>query len=91
MEDRIHFINQFNPDSIIQDTGGYTGYLAFGFKDKELFIFDSIKYGNATYIFEDDWEEVSKLTKKEIIRNDLAVDRIYHDNNWEQQIESYLK
>ena len=87
---RFELIKRYNPNSIKQGTGGYTGYLVFEFKNKNIYIFDSIIYGNATYIFEGEWENVSKLTKKEIISNDLQKDRIIHNDNWEKGILKYL-
>lgn len=47
-------------------------------------------YGKATYIFENDWKTVSKLTKKEIIQNKLAKDRIIHNNKWEENVSKYI-
>ncbi|AZZ60420.1 hypothetical protein DSM07_03360 [Oenococcus sp. UCMA 16435] len=87
---RLKKIESFSPDRIFQGIGGYTGYLVFEFKDKQLFIFDSIVYGNATYIFAGEWKNVSKLTKKEIIQNHLAKDRLVHMLGWETQISKYL-
>lgn len=91
IKERFDFINKFEPDSRKKGVGGYTGYLIFEFKNKNIFIFDSIIYGDATYIFEDNWEYVSKLTKKEIIAQDLAKDRIIHNRLWESRISKYLK
>lgn len=91
IKERFDFINKFKPDSRKKGVGGYTGYLIFEFKNKNIFIFDSIIYGDATYIFEDNWEYVSKLTKKEIITQGLAKDRIIHNKLWENKIRNYLK
>lgn len=65
--------------------------MVFEFEKKELYIFESIAYGNATYIFEGEWENVSKLSKKEILDRRLAKDRIVHYNDWEKNINKYLK
>lgn len=91
IKERFDFINEFRPDSIKKGIGGYTGYLIFEFKKQSIFIFDSIIYGDATYIFEDDWEQVSKLTKKEIITQSLAKERIVHNKLWERKIREHLK
>lgn len=91
IKDRIEYIYKFNPDYTYQGTGGYRGYMVFEFEKKELYIFESIAYGNATYIFEGEWENVSKLSKKEILDRRLAKDRIVHYNDWEKNINKYLK
>lgn len=91
VKDRFDYINSFNPDIIRQGIGGYTGYLVFEFTDKNLFIFDSIIYGEAMYVFKDDWINVSKLTKSEIIQNKLTEERIVHNKNWKTKLNKFLK
>lgn len=91
VKDRFDYINSFNPSIIRQGIGGYTGYLVFEFADKNLFIFDSIIYGEAMYVFKDDWINVSKLTKSEIIQNKLAEERIVHNKHWKTKLKKFLK
>ncbi|MCT6891698.1 MAG: hypothetical protein M3Z87_18920 [Lactobacillus sp.] len=91
MEERFDFIEQFNPDREFQGKAGYTGYIVFCFDQKNIYLLDSILYGNATYVFSDNWENVSKLTKKEIISNHFQKSRIVHNKNWKQYITKELK
>lgn len=91
IKERFEFIKEYKPDSIKKGIGGYVGYLVFEFKEKNLFVFDSIIYGDATYIFEDTWEHVSKLTKKEIITQNLEKDRIIHNKIWKLKMKKYLE
>ena len=90
INERFEYIKSFTPDVIRQGIGGYSGYLIFEFTQKNLFVFDSIIYGDAMYIFEDDWEEISKLTKKEIIQNGLAKERIIHNENCKSKLKKHL-
>ncbi|TDM12177.1 hypothetical protein [Macrococcus bovicus] len=87
---RLEWLQSKKPTSIKEGLGGYTGYLVFEFKNKDIYIIDSVIYGKATYIFEDEWENVSKLTKKEILDNNLAKDRIIHNNSWENKVSKYI-
>lgn len=82
---------KYDPSRAYQGVGGYSGYLVFEFGQGNLYVFESIMYGNATYIFENEWEEVSKLTKKEIIENQLAVARIIHNQAWSREVNRYLR
>ena len=90
INERFEYIKSFNPDVIRQGIGGYTGYLIFEFTQKNLFVFDSIIYGDAMYIFEDNWEEISKLTKKEIIQKGLAKERIIHNEYCKSKLKKHL-
>lgn len=87
---RLHTINSFNPDCIAIGKAGFKGYIVFGFKDKNMYIFESMMYGNATYIFDENWKELSKKTKAEILDKNLQKDRIIHRANWDDKLVAYL-
>ncbi|HXS45971.1 MAG TPA: hypothetical protein VN756_00740, partial [Solirubrobacterales bacterium] len=52
---------EFQPDVVAVGRAGFSGYLAFGYG--EVYVMESLYYGNATYVFGSDWEELSKLSK----------------------------
>lgn len=90
IEERFKYLEEFKPDIEYQGTAGYSGYIAFVFTNKNIYVLDSILYGNATYIFEGNWEEVSQLTKKQIIDGNLYKYRIIHDKKWRTEIKKIL-
>lgn len=78
---------KFKPDYLYYGNGGFHGYLVFEFKEKGMVLMENMSYGNATYVFKnEDWQELSKLSKAEIIHNDLSVGRIMHDKFWSSRI-----
>lgn len=87
----IDVISRYNPTELIYGAGGFRGYLIFRFPDKNIFVMENVVYGNATYVFENDWLKFSQLTKAEIINNRLQKDRIEHRNGWEVKIDKLLK
>lgn len=91
IDKRISLINSHSPDFIAIGSAGFHGYMIFGFPEKNLYLLESIHFGNATYVFGNDWEELSKLTKKEILDGNLFLNRIIHRSKWESEIESLLK
>lgn len=91
IEERFDYINSFGPDNVRKGIGGYTGYLVFEFAALNLFIFDSILYGEAMYIFKDEWEHVSRLTKREIIQGGLSEERIVHNKHWKDKLNIHLR
>lgn len=89
-ENRLKFLKTFNPDFVAVGNGGFSGYIVFGFEDRNLYILENLWYGNATYLFNENWKILSQLTKTEILFNNLFTDRIVHTPNWENQLKEIL-
>ncbi|MET4732880.1 hypothetical protein ABIE64_001588 [Thalassospira sp. MBR-102] len=70
--------------------GGFRSYVAYIFKDKKLCVLESSDIDNATYVFGDNWEQLSQLTKAEILRGELHVHRVIHGKDWKDQIDKIL-
>lgn len=88
---RITTVLKYAPDLLVYGNGGFYGYLVFVFKNKNLVVMENIKYGNATYIFDRDWESISQLSKGEIIHQNLMKYRLPHGKRWKNQISKVLK
>lgn len=88
---RFTTIIKYKPDAVYYGNGGFHGYLVFVFKKKGLVLMENMIYGNATYVFRDNWEELSKLSKAEIIQNNLQEKRLVHRGSWPMQIGSILR
>ncbi|MBW7571201.1 hypothetical protein [Caproiciproducens faecalis] len=84
-------INNLGPDFVAYGRAGFKGYAVFGFTKKNLYILESVIPNNATYIFENDWEELSKLSKAEILNFKLHKARIVHNANWEKEFEKIVE
>lgn len=69
---------------------GFSGYFIFVFEKGNISVLENINLGNATYIFGDDWEELSKMSKSEIIQGNKQKHRIVHTKSWESQIDNIL-
>jgi len=88
--DRFDTINSYKPDFGAYGLAGFSGYVVFGFKRKNLYICESIWHGNAIYVFQEDWRELSKMTKAEILRGGLQKERIIHYQDWKDRIDELL-
>lgn len=86
----ITTIARYKPKEIIYGIGGFRGYLVFVFPEKNLFVMENVIYGNATYVFDDNWERFSQLTKAEIIKNNFQKYRFEHHKGWEDKIKEIL-
>lgn len=88
IEDRQKFMNDLGPDSIFVGLGGFSTYAAYKFG--KLVVLESIKLDNALYVFDKNWRDVSRLTKKEIIQGKLALKRIVHTQGWKKILKKTL-
>lgn len=87
---RLTLMREHNPDFLAIGEAGFKGYIIFGFKKKNVFMCESIYYGNATYIFDEKWKELTKKTKAEILNKDLQKDRVIHKSSWTKKIKRWL-
>lgn len=46
--------------------------------------------GNATYVFKDNWVEVSALSKKEILEGSLCDARLVHNKRWASALRQVI-
>ncbi len=89
-EYRLKILNDFNPNEIFLGTGGFEGYFAFLF-DKCCCL-ESSYYGNATYFLPiKDWEELSKLSKKDLLSSKSIIKKIIHNARWYDEVNNTMK
>lgn len=84
----LHAIHGHSPDEIYAGNGGFGGYLVFVYKALNMSIMENFRYGNATYIFKSDWQDVSKLSKGEILNDNLHDARLIHNNEWKVELDA---
>lgn len=84
-------IVDMEPEFVAYGRSGFRGYAVFGFTKKNLYVLESIFPNNATYIFDNNWEELSKLTKAEILSGGLQKERIIHSANWPQKFKKVME
>lgn len=87
---RLEKINKYKPDFAAIGEGGFKGYIILGFRQKNIYTLESLYYGNATYVFGEKWEDLSKKTKAEILNQKLQTDRIIHREGWDDKIDKLL-
>lgn len=86
---RLNILSKYEPDFVATGRGGFTGYFVFGFSNLGKYILESTLLGNATYVFDDDWERLSQLSKSEII-NGEKHERIIHSRKWRADLKRSL-
>lgn len=88
---RIRTITRHEPDFMAVGLGGFSEYIVFGFTRRNRYVFESPESGNATYIFRNDWEAVSQLTKRQILQEQLQETRIIHTSRWAVEVSEAIQ
>ncbi len=91
IEYRLDTVNSYSPQFLALGRSGFCGYIVFGFPDRNLYVLESLFIGNATFIFEDDWETLSQMTKAEILDGKRQKGRVIHRKHWEANLDDFLK
>lgn len=86
VEHRLKELNRYEPTFVAVGQGGFTGYIIFGFPSANMYVLECARYGNATYVLEGNWRELSRLTKSEILKEEQHKVRIIHKAKWEHHI-----
>lgn len=88
--ERWSTVNIFSPTFVSVGRAGFRGYVIFGFPERSLFVAESARHGNATYVFAEDWDTLSQMTKAQILDENLHKYRIIHTNGWKEAIRGLL-
>lgn len=87
---RAAVVESLKPKEFIFGSGLASNYYGALFAD-DLVLFENLEYGNATYILYEKWEQISKLSRTEILTTQKDFNRIIHDSSWEDQIKHIIK
>lgn len=88
---RLEKLASCNPDEVYVGHGGFRSYVAYIFNAKGLAVLESVMLDNATYVFDRNWQQVSQMTKAQILQGNLHLDRVIHAANWNDRIDDLLQ
>lgn len=91
ISNRLETINAHGPAFVALGQGGFGGYVIFAFPDRNMYLMESINFGNATYGFGEDWQTLSQRTKAEILNNNLHTQRVIHREGWHAEIDALFR
>lgn len=90
VRDRVRLFEKFQPTSYLRGQGGFGSYFGAMFAD-DLVVFENLKYGNAVYVLYENWDEVSRRSRLELLRDrDAHFDRIVHTEGWEERLAALI-
>lgn len=88
--ERLRVLDGLGHDGYIVGTGRFARY--FGAKFGHRFVvLENLEYGNALYVFTENWEQLTQLSQTELIkRRDPAVQRIPHVPGWRSALRKLI-
>lgn len=91
MSDRVSTFEQLRPQRYIRGSAKFGSYIGAQYAD-DLVVFENLKYGNALYILYQDWQEVSKRSRIDLLKaTDAVFDRVLHTDDWKRTFSAILK
>jgi hypothetical protein len=89
--ERYEVLADLNPQTYVQGRDGFRRYFGAKFSD-DLVVFENVRYGNALYVMYDNWEELSRKSRIELLKNHRdEFDRIEHRDGWKNRLRGLIK
>lgn len=89
--ERLRVLDRLGHDGFIVGTGRFARYFGVKFGDR-LVALENLEYGNSLYVFERDWQQLTQLSRTELIRRrDPSVHRVPHLPGWQSAIRQLLR
>jgi hypothetical protein len=91
IEERLAVFSKFSPTAYLAGTSGFLRYFGAQFRD-DLVVFENVNYGNALYVMTDNWQELSKRSRVDLLKGPReGFERIEHRQGWETQLQGVLQ
>lgn len=90
LRDRLLFFNELGATAYIKGTNNYSSYKGAKFNN-DIVLLESFDYGNAIYIFKENWDTLTRLSRTELLTNhNDNIIRVKHTSNWKNNIKMIL-
>lgn len=91
IQDRYEFLYDLKPQSFISGASGFNRYIGAQFSSN-LVVFENLKYGNAVYIMFQNWEELSRLSRVDLLKKKTnEFERVVHRKNWKNKVTKVIR
>lgn len=89
--ERYDFFMSLNPKQLVFGNSGFRRYFGALIEDN-LVVFENVQYGNAIYVLFDNWEELSKRSRIDLIKGKYGNDfeRVVHSPGWKDQVRTIV-
>jgi hypothetical protein len=89
--DRITLFSKLKPTGILRGSGSFGSYVGAQFSD-DLVVFENLTYGNALYVLYDQWMDISKRSRLDLLKGTTKnFDRFPHTPGWQDRFEEHMR
>jgi hypothetical protein len=89
--DRYKFLSSMKPRNFVQGTSRFQRYFGAQFSD-DLVVFENVQYGNAIYVMFQNWEELSKVSRGDLLSSATQeFIRVRHTKTWKLKLRRVIK
>ncbi|GAA4092678.1 hypothetical protein [Mucilaginibacter panaciglaebae] len=91
IQERYNYLESLNPTQWIKGISGMRRYFGAKFADN-IVVLENLDYGNAIYVMFDNWEELSTLSRTELLKKtNRDFERIKHTGNgWRTKLQMVI-
>lgn len=90
MKDRIGVMATLKPEAYVTGSDEFLRYFGAKFGE-DCVAFENIQYGNAIYVMYENWQELSKHSRLELLAGPRdAFDRIVHTSGWKGELKARI-
>jgi hypothetical protein len=91
MEERVRLLSSLKPTNYFTGTAKFAAYVGAQFTD-DLVVFENVRYGNALYVLYDDWRDISKRSRIDLLKGTSErFDRFAHTDGWEGRFQEHIR
>jgi hypothetical protein len=91
IRERVALFAKLKPLSYLRGQGGFGSYFGAQFAD-DLVVFENLRYGNAVYVLYENWEEISKRSRHDLLNDtDAKFDRLPHVTDWQERLQTLIR
>lgn len=89
--ERYTFLEELGPTCIVEGQNYFERYFGTMFGE-EVVVFENLTYGNAVYVMNEKWKDLSKKSRTELIEEDPeSVTRIVHRDGWKRRVKQEVR
>lgn len=91
LRERVEAFMALKPEAYIRGVDRFNRYIGAKVSD-HLVVFENWRYGNALYILYENWKEISKQSRLDLLQDTNAhFDRIIHGPGWRERLEETIR